>query len=80
MNISGIATPSTQLAHLSRAWHLADCLIGGTAAMRAAGRAYLPQWPAEDDDAYQWRKDTATLFPAYRRTLAVMAGKPFSRQ
>ena len=64
----------------SQAWILTDALLGGTPAMRAAGKSLLPQWPAEENDAYDARLSTATLFPAFSRTLAVMAGKPFSRQ
>ena len=61
-------------------WPLIDALMGGTKAMRAAGKAYLPQWPAEDAESYRARLATATLFPAYERTVAVMTGKPFSKQ
>lgn len=57
---------------------LAD-LMAGTRAMREAGVTYLPKWPAEEEDAWRRRRDTATLFPAYRRTVSVMVGKPFSK-
>lgn len=65
---------------MAKNWPIVDALMGGTAGMRAAGRAYLPQWPAEADDSYKSRLATATLFPAFRRTLSVMAGKPFASQ
>lgn len=61
-------------------WPVIDALLGGTAAMRKAGKTYLPQQPREDDQDYQYRLSTATLFPAYSRTVGVMAGKPFSKQ
>ncbi|AVF37353.1 DNA-binding protein [Rahnella sikkimica] len=54
-------------------------LLGGTAAMRQAGKTYLPQWPNEDGDFYKNRQNTATLFPAFSRTIEVLSGKPFSR-
>jgi hypothetical protein len=60
-------------------WPIVDALLGGTPAMRAAGATYLPQWPGESDKAYKARKDTATLFPAFGRTVEVLAGKPFSK-
>ncbi|KAA5613540.1 DUF4055 domain-containing protein [Rhodovastum atsumiense] len=60
-------------------WGLVDTLLGGTRAMRRAGRRYLPQWPAEDDASYQARLASATLFPAYARTVSVLAGKPFGK-
>lgn len=54
-----------------------DTLDGGTTAMRDAGKAYLPQWPQENDAAWQARRDSSTLFPAFSRTLDTMVGKPF---
>ncbi|MBN7122886.1 DNA-binding protein [Erwinia billingiae] len=54
-------------------------LLGGTSAMRDAGKIYLPQWPNEDGGFYKNRLNTATLFPAFARTIEVLSGKPFSR-
>lgn len=54
-------------------------LLGGTAAMRAAGKTYLPRWPNEEEGFYQNRLSVATLFPAFSRTVEVLSGKPFSR-
>lgn len=56
-----------------------SALLGGTAAMRKAGKTYLPRWPNEEDAFYQNRLSTATLFPAFSRTVEVLSGKPFSR-
>ncbi len=61
-------------------WAIVDALLGGTSAMRKAGERYLPRWPNEDAAAYKARLSTATLYPALRRTLNVMAGKPLSKQ
>lgn len=47
--------------------------------MRKAGEAYLPKWPAEDENAYKCRLSTAVLFPAYSRTIETLTGKPFSK-
>ena len=60
-------------------WSLIEALMGGTGAMRQAGKKYLPQWPAEDTESYKARLATATLFPAYSRTISVLSGKPFSK-
>jgi hypothetical protein len=60
-------------------WPIIDALLGGTPAMRTAGKTYLPQWPGETDEAYKARKNTATLFPAFARTVDVLCGKPFSK-
>lgn len=61
-------------------WPVIDALLGGTAAMRKAGERYLPKQPREDNEDYQYRLKTATLFPAFARTVGVMAGKPFSKE
>ena len=42
----------------------------------------FPQWPAEDKQnptSRAFRSATATLFPAYARTISVLTGKPFSK-
>ena len=76
------AEPNTKTgaaAALDAEHAMLEALMAGTGAMRAKGKAYLPQWPAEDDAAYKARCDTATLFPAYHRTVSVMVGKPFGK-
>lgn len=60
-------------------WRLAQALLGGTAAMRAAGKTYLPKWPNEDEKAYDCRLAVSVLFPAYKRTVETLTGKPFSK-
>ena len=61
-------------------WPVVEALLGGTSGMRAAGKTYLPKEPREDEDDWEFRNATATLFPAFERTLTVMASKPFSKQ
>lgn len=70
---------SPAVYHLARDWELTEPLMIGTRAMRECGERHLPKWPAEENEAYKARLCTATLFPAYRRTVGVMAGKPFSK-
>lgn len=71
---------SADIEAMAEEWATIDALMGGTVAMRKAGERLLPKWPNEEDESYKARLRTATLFPAYRRTVGVMAGKPFSRQ
>lgn len=71
---------SAEVEALAQQWPIAEALLGGTAAMRAAGVSFLPKWPNEENDSYSARCATATLFPAFTRTIGVMAGKPFSKQ
>lgn len=70
---------SREAEELHRHCALIGALMGGTAAMRGAGKAFLPQWPGEPDASYRARLATAVLFPAYRRTVSVLVGKPFSK-
>ena len=63
----------------ARHWPIIAALQGGTSALRDAGEAYLPKWPNEDAESYTARLSTATLYPAFARTVEVMAAKPFSR-
>lgn len=74
-----VATPSKAIEEMRPAWQIVKDLMGGTSAMRGAGSTYLPKWPNEEDDAYQNRIRTATLFPAFSRTVTTLTGKPFSK-
>lgn len=66
---------STVLAMQARA-AVCNAVMGGTAAMREAGRTYLPQEPREDDLSWQSRLGRTVLFPAFRRAVQTMVGKP----
>lgn len=76
---STVATVSEAVSAMAPDWELARALLGGTRAMREAGKAYLPQWPNEEDKAYEARLKVAVLFPAFSRTVLTLAGKPFSK-
>lgn len=60
-------------------WDIARVLLGGTRAIRGAGKAYLPQWPNEAPESYETRLKTSVLFPAFSRTISTLTGKPFSK-
>lgn len=70
---------SAKIEAIAECWPMISALLGGTSTMRAAGKAYLPQWPNEEGGFYKNRLATATLFPAFSRTVEVLSGKPFSR-
>ncbi|MEN7527014.1 DUF4055 domain-containing protein [Cupriavidus sp. DL-D2] len=74
-----VRTRSKAAEKMAANWALIQALLGGTAAMRAAGIEYLPQWPNEEKNAYENRLRTATLFPAFARTVEVLSAKPFSK-
>lgn len=74
-----VNSPNEEIEALRKQWSVLEALLGGTPAMRAAGQSLLPRWPNEEQEGYEARLKTATLMPAYRRTVSVMSGKPFSK-
>lgn len=59
-------------------WAIVDPLMGGTQAMRAAGKTLLPQYPAEEDETFQERLKLSTLLPAYSETVNNMTSRVFA--
>jgi hypothetical protein len=68
---------SDYINHLRGRAAVCNALLGGTTGMRTAGTVYLPQEPAESNDAYSARLSKTVLFPAYEKALNTMVGKPF---
>jgi hypothetical protein len=56
-----------------------NSLMGGTQAMRDAGRTLMPAYHAESNKNYRNRLSKAVLFNVFRRTIESMAGKVFSK-
>jgi hypothetical protein len=77
--IDSITKQSAAVETMAKHWPLIKVLMGGTSEIRAAGKDYLPQWPNEEDKSYNNRLKTATLYPAFKRTVEVLASKPFSK-
>lgn len=73
----GVAAQSLAYKEMAKVWHLPETLWGGTAAMRAAGKTYLPQQPKESDDAYRNRLERTFLLNLYRRTITTVTGIAF---
>jgi hypothetical protein len=74
-----VNSKSAAVSALGVEWPMLEALMAGTRAMRGAAKTLLPQWPGEEQAAYEARLATATLFPALQRTVSVMSGKPFSK-
>lgn len=60
-------------------WVIVDALMGGTKAMRKAGKALLEQMPDEDDRSYECRLKRSTLYPAYSETVGNDTGRVFAK-
>src|SRR4051812_13884707 len=56
------------------------CDLEGGAMVLRKNKAYLPQFPAENDDSYKLRCQTATLVNFYKKTKEVMSGLVFQGQ
>lgn len=68
---------SPQVAEMVPQWQLIEDVMGGTNAMRRAGKRHLPQRPMERDKDYANRLGTATLLPAFAETVSRMTGRVF---
>lgn len=73
-----VAKQSPQVEAMETDWHLVESLAGGTKAMRAAGKTYLPTRPFESEEKYKERLSKATLFPAFSTTIDSMVGRVFA--
>ena len=76
---ASVRSESAAVSRMAANWPMIRALIGGTSAMREAGEELLPRWPNEEQASYNARLAVATLYPAFARTVEVMAGKPFSK-
>lgn len=71
------SSKSVSQAALTLEYHKVDSLVGGTAAMRAAGQQYLPKHPEELDANYEKRLKTSTLVNFYSKALDAAVGRVF---
>ncbi len=74
-----VARPSTTQAAIASRAEVVRTLVAGTVAMRAAGKKYLPQEPAESKAAYDNRVARTSLFNATGKTVQDMTGKVFQK-
>lgn len=72
------AKPSPQVMEMRDNWAIVTPLLGGTKAMRAAGKNLLPQFPAEEDKTYNARLKVSTLFPVLLETVNNMVARVFA--
>jgi len=79
METKTVRSESEAVSAMGTQWPMILALLSGTSAMRKGTTKYLPQWPNEQAESYASRLATATLYPAFSRTVEVMASKPFSK-
>lgn len=74
-----IRRPNPEWTQMEQRWAPITAQLGGTTAMRAAGKTWLPKEPGEDDADYKLRLDRSVLFGALADTIRKLASRPFSR-
>lgn len=73
-------TPSGDYEAMAPYWRMANDLIEGADAVRAAGRMYLPQLPDESHADYDYRRKAAKFTNVYRDVVESLAAKPFRKE
>lgn len=58
-------------------WDMVTDIIEGEEAIKAGGEKYLPRFPGENDDDYNFRNEVGKFTNIYRDTLEGLATKPF---
>lgn len=74
------STLSLEYRRMMEQWDKINTVLGGTAAMRKAGRKFLPIHEAESDDAYTERLESTVLVNYSKLTLNSWVGRPFSKK
>ena len=74
-----VATSTALVAAIETKRALPRALMGGTQAMRDAGKHYLPQEPAESHDEYNNRLARSFLFNGFGQAVDDFAGRVFAK-
>ena len=75
-----VATESVEYKKMAKKWDMLHKLLGGTQAMRDAGRDFLPKTgKAEDSELYRQRLDGSFLYGAFADTIERLSSKPFAQ-
>jgi len=74
-----VGTPCLEYMRMAQSWDMIEALLGGTRAMRARGRTYLPKHPNETDANYAIRLSRSTLTNYFRATIRHLGGKAFAK-
>lgn len=74
-----VSTQSPRIAYLEQQRQLVRTIMGGTFAMRQAGKTYLPQHPAESDGVYNTRLQKTFLDNFVGLAVDKASGKLFAK-
>lgn len=73
-------TTSSDYDAMSDYWCAVDAILGGAKTMRAAGQTYLPKFPQEDSQDYEFRRANAKFTNVFRDIAENLAAKPFTEE
>ena len=74
------AEPSASHRAMCPYWDMVETELGGAATMRAAGKKYLPKFPNESDEDYEYRRANAKYTNIFRDIVENLASKPFAKE
>lgn len=74
-----VDAPSLSYKRQAERWKLIDDLDGGTRAMRAAGKEWLPAESKEDPVEYSARLNRSILYAALSETIDTAVSRPFAK-
>lgn len=80
MTASNVSTPTGAVLAAETKRELPRALMGGTEAMRAAGKKFLPMEPAESQGAYDARLARTFLFNGFGETVKDLVGRVFATE
>ena len=61
-------------------WEMVSTILDGADAMRAAGEKYLPKFPNETTEDYDYRRRNAKFTNVYADIVSNLAAKPFAEE
>lgn len=75
----GPDTPTGDYIAMQPYWQKAQTMLDGVEAMRLAGKRYLPAFPKERKDHYEFRRANAKFTNVFRDIVENLASKPFAK-
>lgn len=73
-------TVSSDYAAMAPYWTMIETILAGAEAMREAGVDYLPQFPNETPDDYEYRRVNAKFTNVYADIVSTLSSKPFGEE
>lgn len=65
---------------MSPYWDKVDAILGGIDAMRATGKKYMPEFPGETTDDYNFRLSVAKMTNVFKDIIEDLSSRPFTEE